>query len=483
MHVLQYGVRLPMLAKYFGQLCLALATLTVVPLGVSLLFGDYNVSIRYAIVVFVITALGLGLSRLRASGRMQNNEAMVISALIFLFSPLAMTWPIMGSGLDFSEALFEAISAITTTGLSTVKTLEDLSPTFLFSRAWMQWIGGLGIVVLSMAVLIQPGLTAKRLDVSIDFEEDIIGATRDVARRTLIIYTSLTAFGVMVLLLLGVGWYDAVLYCLSAISTGGFAPYDGSLSALDVPAARFAVIAICVSGGLPLLIYYKIYEKNWRAIIFNDQFLGYCAAAVVTVLLLACLLYSGTGLGGIAALWHGLLNGLSALSTAGFSSMAITDMDGASKLTLILAMSIGGCAGSTAGGIKIIRLLILFRLLYLVIQRAAAPSRAIIEPRLNGKKLGVDEMLNAICIFVLFTTVIAISWLPFLAMNHNPLDSLFEVVSALGTVGLSSGLTSAEMHPLLKGVLCLNMLLGRLEILVWLIFFHPGTWIGLKKED
>jgi trk system potassium uptake protein len=94
-------------------------------------------------------------------------------------------------------------------------------------------------------------------------------------------------------------------------------------------------------------------------------------------------------------------------------------MDGASKLTLILAMSIGGCAGSTAGGIKIIRLLILFRLLYLVIQRAAAPSRAIIEPRLNGKKLEVDEMLNAVCIFVLFITVIAISWLPFLAMDHK----------------------------------------------------------------
>ena len=262
-----------------------------------------------------------------------------------------------------------------------------------------------------------------------------------------------------------------------------FPPYDGSLSALNVPAARFAVIVISVSGGLSLLIYYKIYERNWRSIFSNGQLLGYCAAAVVTVLLLACFLYSGTDLGGFAALWHGLLNGLSALSTAGFSSMSITEMDGASKLTLILAMSIGGCAGSTAGGIKIIRLLIFFRLLYLLIQKAAAPSRAVIEVRLNGMKLGVDEMLNAVCIFVLFATVIAISWLSFLAMDHRPLDSLFEVVSALATVGLSSGLTSAEMPPLLKGVLCLNMLLGRLEIVAWLIFFHPGTWLGLKKED
>ena len=225
MRVLQYGVRLPMLAKYFGQLCLALAALAVVPLGVSLLFGDYDVSIRYACLFIMITALGLGLSRLRASGRMQNNEAMVITALIFLFSPLGHDLADNGTrAWDLATRSSRPSSAITTTGLSTVKTLENSSPTFLFSRAWMQWTGGLGIVVLCMAVLIQPGLTAKRLDVYEDFEDDIIGATRGIARRTLIIYTSLTAFGIMVLILLGVGWYDAALYCLTAVSTGGFSP-------------------------------------------------------------------------------------------------------------------------------------------------------------------------------------------------------------------------------------------------------------------
>lgn len=178
MRVLQYAVRFSMLFKYFGQLNIALAALTTVPLMVSLLFCDFFVSRRYAVVIAVLLSIGLSCSRLRPAKRMQNNEAMVITALIFLFSPLVMTWPVMASGLGFFDALFESISAVTTTGLSTADSLVGMPRTFLFSRAWMQWIGGLGIVILCMAALIQPGLTAKRLDISESYDDDIIGGTR-----------------------------------------------------------------------------------------------------------------------------------------------------------------------------------------------------------------------------------------------------------------------------------------------------------------
>ncbi len=174
-----------MLFKYFGQLNVALAALTTIPLLVSLLFGDFLVSRRYALVITVLLSIGLACSRLRPAQRMQNNEAIVITALIFLFSPLVMIWPVMASGLGFADALFETVSAVTTTGLSTADNLASMTQTFLFSRAWMQWIGGLGIVILCMAALIQPGLTAKRLDISENYDDDIIGGTRAIARRVL----------------------------------------------------------------------------------------------------------------------------------------------------------------------------------------------------------------------------------------------------------------------------------------------------------
>lgn len=472
-----------MLIRYFGQLCVALAALTIVPLLVSLLFGDFSVSMRYAAVTGFLFSTGLSCSRLKTSKKMQNNEAMAVTALIFLFSPLAMTWPVMASGLSFSDALFETVSAVTTTGLSTTDTLMGKTETFLFSRAWMQWIGGLGIVILCMAALIQPGLTAKRLDISESYDDDIIGGTRAMARRVLTIYTLLTIAGIVLLMLSGVDWYTSILYCLAAISTGGFSPHDTSLYGLQNHSAEAIVIVISMAGAVSLFLYYRVYRNGWREVWHDRQFRAFMLAGILVTTILSCFLWYQDGLSWTAALRHGALNGLSALSTAGFASMDIGDMGDSSKFTLIMAMAAGGNAGSTAGGIKIIRLLILFHMLYLIIQRAGAPSHAVLQARLGERKLEVDEMLNAVCLFVLFITIAVLSWLPFLALGHAPLDSLFEVISALGTAGLSTGITSIELHPFLKGILCADMLFGRLEIIAWLVFFYPGTWIGLRKEE
>ena len=163
MRALRYSVRPRTVLKYFGQLCIVLAVLTLVPLVVSILLGDYRVTLRYAIVVVGVFATGFFLQRLPTPKRIQTNEAMVVTALVFLFAPLVMTWPIMASGLSFADALFETISGVTTTGLSVTVSVADKSAIFLFSRAWMQWAGGLGIVILFVATMIRPGLAAKRI--------------------------------------------------------------------------------------------------------------------------------------------------------------------------------------------------------------------------------------------------------------------------------------------------------------------------------
>ena len=185
-----------------------------------------------------------------------------------------MTWPVMGSGLSFIDAIFETVSAVTTTGLSTSATMAGKPQTFLFSRAWMQWVGGLGIVVLCMAALIQPGLTAKRLDISKSFDDDIAGGTRAMSRRILIVYGMLTLLGIAVLMACGVDWFSAILYAIAAISTGGFAPYDGSLAALPNLYAETAVIVISMLGAVSLLVYYRnaVYQhvRHVHSILTHD---------------------------------------------------------------------------------------------------------------------------------------------------------------------------------------------------------------------
>ena len=482
MHALRYSVRLSPILKYFGQLCIVLALLTLVPLVVSIILGAYHVTLRYAIVVVGVFIMGFFLQRLPTPKRIQTNEAMVVTALAFLFAPIVLTWPTMASGLSFTDALFETISGVTTTGLSVTASVADKPAIFLFSRAWMQWVGGLGIVILFVATMIRPGLAAKRIGDLEDYEEDLVGSTRAHARRVIIVYSILTGFGIIVLGLLGTGWFNSVIYSLSAVSTGGFSPHDASLAGLNSSWPQAMVILLSVAGAIPLVLYFRSFKEGGRVLIRDRQLQGLLIAGLVAALLMALFL-TRDGFSWTQALRHGVLNAFSAQTTAGFATLDISQISTGAKLTLIFSMFLGGGAGSTAGGIKILRLLILGKLLYIFLQRPGMPRQAVAEASLGRRRLETDEIQNALSIVFVFLAFIGISWLIFVGMGHNPLDSLFEVVSAIGTVGLSSGISAPALHPILKGVLCADMLLGRLEIIAWLVLFYPRTWIGRRLEE
>ena len=258
---LSYAIRFRVIIKYFGQLCLVLSALTLVPLVMSLIFGESSITLRYAVVVFGLAGLGLSTGRLRAPSSVQPNEGMVLVALMFLFTPLVMSYPMMSSGLTFVDALFEAISGVTTTGLSTKATLVGAPDSFLFGRAWMQWYGGLGIIVLSLALVMQPGVVAKGLSVTEKESEDLVGGTQARSRQVLKVYGVLTALGIIGSLLAGVGFFDSILYTFGAVSTGGFAPHDGSLRTLGwLPQAWITLL--CLVGAIPLTLYLRMFQRK-----------------------------------------------------------------------------------------------------------------------------------------------------------------------------------------------------------------------------
>jgi trk system potassium uptake protein TrkH len=432
------------------------------------------------VVLGVLLATGVPLSRLAAPRRVQTHEALVLVAVAFTTGALLMSWPLASAGLGSVDALFEAVSGITTTGLSTLSSVEELPASFLFARAWMQWYGGLGIVVLALALVLGPGVAARRL--AAGDSEDLVAGTHARARRLLGVYGSLTALAFAALWLLGAPGFDALLHALTAVSTGGFSSHDTGSSALGSGAVRAGLAAASLLGAVSFSLQYRAWTRGPGWLLRDRE---------IQALLIACLL-SGLLLGGCMVLaggraWsdvaaHAPFLAVSAQTTTGFATLEVRDLDPASKLVLIASMTIGGDMGSTAGGIKIFRLLVALRLVHMLLARSVLPSHAVLGAQIGSHPLQAREIQETLAVLLLFPTVAAASWVPFLALGFDPLDSLFEIVSALGTVGLSAGVTGPDLAPGLKLLLCLDMLMGRLEIVAFLVLFYPRTWFGRRAE-
>ena len=478
---LSYAVRGRVLLGYLGKFLLLLAALTVVPALVSMGAAEFSITRRYVVVILGLCLVGGLMVREGRAAALQLNESMVLSALMFVVTPLAMTYPLMAAGLSPLDTFFEAVSAATTTGLSTAATVEDKPTTFLFSRAWMQWYGGLGIVFVSLALVVSPGLSAKRLAGSDEHTMDLIGSTRAHARWVLLAYGLLTVLGIGVVWGLGsLDLFSALTYVLAAVSTGGFSPHDASLAALPDLATPLLIMAVALSGSISMVFYRRLYREHWTTMFEDRQMQGLLALCVLGALGLSLVsgpLAPSRG----SRLWHALLTGISAQTTTGFATLPLSQFSDAALLLIMGAMFVGGCIGSTAGGLKIFRLFITLRLVLYMVIRSAMPRDAVVHPRLGERQLDASDIQNAVTILLLFVGVIVVSWFFFLLWGHDPLRSLFEVVSATGTVGLSTGLTGPDLSPVLKMVLCVDMLMGRLEMLAWLVLLYPRTWVGTRR--
>lgn len=478
---LSYAVRRRVILKNLGRLLLLLAALSAVVLPVSLFFGEYDMTARYGALVAMLAAVGFLLGLIDAPANVQPNEALVLSALVFLAASVAQAWPMTAAGLTPSDAFFESVSAVTTTGLSTIISVSEKSRTLLFARAWSQWVGGLGIVVLSVALLFRPGKAAQRL-MALEESDDILSSTYHHARRVLAVYVIMTITGFLGLVALGADGFPAITHALAAVSTGGFSSYDNSLAGFPNILARAGVTALSFAGAVSLSLYYVLPRQGWKALRKAVEVRSLLAAGLIATVLLALTMGFRSAMPWSEVFREAPLMALSAQTTAGFSSVNVGDLNPASKLVLILSMIVGGTVGSTAGGMKIFRILIFLSILRMSIMRSRLAEHTVLEPRLGGARLESREIENALLLIVLFVAVIFLSWLPFLVMGYAPLDSLFDVVSATGTVGLSTGVTSSELPVLLKGILCADMLLGRLEIFAFLVLFAPGTWLGRRNS-
>ena len=479
--ILRHAVRVRVVYRYVGELCQVLGVAALVPAAAAVLFREYDAVPPYLAAGLVFFGLGILGRRWPAPREIQRNEALVIAAAAFALAPLVLSGPLVFHGIPWLDAFFEATSGVTTTGLSTLASVEARSQTFLFARAWMQWVGGLGFVVLSLALTLEPGVASRRLGSAGLDPEQVAGSMRAHARRVLWVYLCLTAFGAVVLIVLGAGIFDAVVHCFAAITTGGFAPRDTSLAAL-APHLRFGILGVALLGAVPLVLYIELGRRRPGRCVRDAEVraLLFCVV-LVGALLLATARFDATSadlrLADLALL------AVSAQTTTGFSTLSPASLPATGQVILILSMIVGGSHGSTAGGIKLLRVLVVMRLLYWLVAQTRLPPHAVSNPTLSGERLGEAELLRAAALTLLFLMVLAGSWICFLGYGYPPLQALFEVASATGTVGLSAGITRPELEPALKVILCVNMLLGRLEVFAVLVALSPGTWFGRRASE
>ncbi len=483
LRTLSYAVRPRVVAHYLGQLGLALALVSSVPLAVALATGDLDVAAAMAASTALLGGGALALRRVRAPAQIQSNEALVVTASVFLVAALVGAGPLaIAADLPIVDALFEAVSGVTTTGLSTLASVEGSRPSFLFARAWMQWYGGLGFAALSIALLMGPGLGAHRLGLETIEREDVAGSFRLFARRMLVVYLALTGAGLLLVLLLGASPFDALIHVLAAVSTGGFSSHDGSLAGLGSWPVGAGVVAVATAGAVSLPLWARSWRRGPAVLVRDVEARAILLAGLLLTAALGTLLVALGQEQASDAIRHAPLLALSAQTTTGFTPVPIAPLPGAAKLLLIAAMITGGSLGSTAGGLKLIRVIVAFRVLQWLIRRTRLPSHAVAPIRVGEQPIGEHELERVLALFTVFAAVIVLSWLPFLVLGYDPLDSLFEVVSAVGTVGLSTGIAAPDLETGLKAVLCADMLLGRLEIVAFLVLLAPRTWVGRRVD-
>ena len=459
------------LCGHLGYLVALIGLLLLAPLPLLLVFPE-DVPLLGG---FLFPGLGLLLlgALLRACATVAEDnllslaEGSLLVALAWLTAIAAGAVPFAWAGQDWTRAVFEATSGWTTTGLS-VLDVARTSPLLLFWRSFMQYAGGAGLAILMLSAMTGP--TGIGLSTAEGRGEQLVPQVRQSARLVLRLYFGYLLFGVPALYLAGMDWFDALNHAFCALSTGGFSTRADSIAYWNSPAVEAVLMLLMGLGTLNFLTAYTLLRGDWRAVLGN----GEVRVAALLLPLATAVLF----LAGAFRIYPGLPEYLrillfqvvSALSTTGFQTIAFSGGEDFGYLVLILLMLIGGGANSTAGGIKLHRIYLLFKGLR---QEALAAFRS---PRehceegiwIGGRRRFLDEseIRKAAEYVGLFLFVWLLGSCALTAFGHSLGDSLFEFASALGTVGLTAGITGPATPAGQLWVQIFGMLFGRLEFFV-----------------
>lgn len=457
------------LRHHGGGLLQLLAVALLVPVAVALLMSEAEQAGLFAAMAAASWLLGWVLRRGDA-GALGVRDAMVLTALAYLLFAVvgAVAFLPVASPVD---SFFEAMSGFTTTGL-TVMDVDGLPRSLLFFRGYSQWIGGAGIIVLSLVVLAGPGSAGAQLYAAEFGQQNLLGSVVATGRVVVVIYAGLTLAGFLALWAAGAGAFDALVHALSLASTGGFSPFPDSFAAYDRAPVAMVAGMFMVLGATSLPLFYLAWRHGLRRLVADVQLRTVLALVGVATVVFA--LFEGFRLD---TLGSAAFHVVSAVTTTGFVLEEPSAWSGGARLLATGLMIIGGSLGSTAGGLKVLRLLIVFRMVDWSLSRIALPSEAKIPLKVGRAVVRLREVHHTFALTGAYLAVLFVGAVALSAAGIPMDDAIFEVASGLSTVGLSSGVTSPDLPAWAKLVLSFTMWAGRVEILAVLMLFHPLHWI------
>lgn len=466
-----------------GRVVLLEAAFLVLPMAVSLLYGE-RCAVSFGLTILVALAVGFLLTFLcrgnHGTSSIKDDFMIVALTWIMLSAIGALPFVFSREIPSYVDAFFETVSGFTTTGATILTDVEALSRGMIFWRSFTHWIGGMGILVFVVMLM-------KTTDRSINIlKAEMPGPTvdklapksRDTARILYLLYISLTVLETALLLLGGMGLFDSVVHSLSTAGTGGFGAYNASAANFS-PYIQWVLTVFMLLFGVNFNLYYLLLLGRVRDIFRNTEFkvyLGIIAAAVTIITVDILPLYQSFS----TSLRQASFQVAAIMSTTGFVTADFTVWSPLSKTLLLLLMFLGGCAGSTAGGLKLSRIIILCKMARRELRRTLRP-RVVDVIKMDGHRLEEQTAHSVAVYFALYMLCIGAL---LVALSFSPFDletNLFSSVSCFNNVGPAFGMAGpvgnySLYQPVLKLLLCAGMLLGRLEIYPMLLLFVPAAW-------
>ena len=477
-------MNITMIFYMLGWILNVIAGLMLAPFLVSLYYGEP--SGKYFIIVgFIMLIVGFMLTRNRPKNtKFYAKEGLVMTALSWILLSVTGCLPFYYSGEipNFINALFETISGFTTTGASILHEVESMSHCMMFWRCLIQWIGGMGVLVFLLALIPLTGgqdLYIMKAESPGPSVGKLVPKVQKTAYYLYAIYFALTAVEIICLFIAKMPLFDAVCTAFTTTSTGGFGTRNASLGAFS-PTIHYIVGIFLFLAGFNYNFFFFIWIKHFREAFDMEEIKYYCIIFFATTSLITLNLVCHAGYNLETGFRHAFVQVGSIITTAGFSSIDFDCWPELSKYLLVLLMFIGGCAGSTCGGIKVSRIVIYLKTIRKELSQLCHP-RNIQVINFDRKPIAHGVLRSANIFFITYCLIFVVSSLLVSIDNFDGITNLTAVASALGNIGPGLALVGPSRNfdlysDFSKLVLMFDMLAGRLELFPLLVLLSPATW-------
>ncbi|WP_091934224.1 TrkH family potassium uptake protein [Methanolobus profundi] len=466
-----------------GPVLWLLSGFLIIPMMVALYYGEPLHIFAIPLVSAVVIAYIFTLFFKRQKDEWNRKEGFFIVASTWLIAAVLYSLPYMFEGVPPINALFESMSGVTATGATALPDIESHSKSLLFWRGLTQWLGGMGIIMLFVAILPKLGVAGRqmfRAEVPGLQEEKLRPRIRETAKILWLVYIILSISEFIILKIVGLSTYDAITHTFTSISCSGFSPYANSIATFSDPLVEGIFVVFMFLGGANFALHYKTIYSDRKSLIKDQEFKFYFLIIVSATLVLVYELYRAEVYSITDAFRYSIFQVISILTTTGYASVDFDLWPDSPRFILFLLMFIGGCAGSTSGGVKVVRLLLLLKYAQKVLLNVIHP-KAVIPIRFNNKKVPDDVIHSIVSFLVIYILIFAVSSTLLSMLGMDFITTLSASIATLGNVGPGLGLVGPmasfdNIPDPGKLILIANMWIGRLEVFTVIVLLTPAFW-------